>query len=80
MLTPPQAARRLQVSADKLRGWILAGELRAVNVAARRSGRPRWRIDPVDLEQFLAARSAQGPLPAGPRPRRRRDPAVIEFY
>ena len=34
MLTPPQVAELLGVSADKVRGWISKGELNATDVAA----------------------------------------------
>jgi hypothetical protein len=79
MLTPPQVARRHGVSPDKVLGWIHSGELRAINVAARRGGRPRWRIDPADLVVFEQARSA---VPrAAARPKRRRQVAgVIEYF
>lgn len=76
-LTPPQVAKRLAVKPDKVRNWIARGELRAVDLADRRGGRPRWRIDPVDLELFLAGRAAKPPSPA---PRRRRPKgAFTEF-
>jgi len=77
-LTPPQVARRLAVSPDKVIGWIRAGELRAVHVVRSLGGRPRWRIDPADLAVFEARRSA-GPTPKPVR-LRRRDPQVIEFF
>jgi len=78
MLTPPQVARRLAVKPGKVLGWIKSGELKAINVAQRPSGRPRWRIDPADLAAFEARRSA-GPTPKPVR-RRRRNPQVIEFF
>jgi hypothetical protein len=74
-------ARLLRVSADKVLGWIYSGELRAVNVAARRGGRPRWRIDVADLALFEQAREAV-PEPAAARTPRRRGQAagVIEYF
>jgi excisionase family DNA binding protein len=77
-LTPVEAARQLGVSPDKIRGFIAAGELRASNLAMRQGGRPRWRIAPVDLEEFLARRSA---VPRPRRTRRRKEQAeVIQFF
>lgn len=60
MLTPPEVARRLGVNPDKVRAWIAAGELRAVNVAQRHGlSRPRWRVDETDLEAFKSRRLAE---------------------
>jgi excisionase family DNA binding protein len=77
--TVPEVAERLGVNGTKVRAWIGAGELRALNVAASRNGRPRWRIDPADLAAF--ERSRQG-TDSVPKPtRRRQQPAeVIEFF
>jgi len=41
MLTPPKLAKRLGVSADKVRGWIKSGQLAATDVCNRPGGRPR---------------------------------------
>jgi excisionase family DNA binding protein len=57
-LTPPEIAERLRVSEDKVRGWILRGELAAVNVADRLGGRPRWRVSAEALAEFQARRAA----------------------
>jgi hypothetical protein len=56
MLTAPQAAKRLAVAPEKVRRWIENGELAATNAALQDSSRPRWRIDPKDLEDFRTAR------------------------
>ncbi len=32
-MTPPAVAKRLGVNAEKVRGWIHSGELRAVNLS-----------------------------------------------
>lgn len=77
-MTPAQIAERYGVSSDKVRGWIQAGDLAAVNVAARASGRPRWVVTPEALAAFEAARSAQ-PTPKVQRRRRRQASDVIEF-
>lgn len=78
-LTPPQLARRLGVSPDKVVGWIRRGELRAVNVADRPTGRPRWRINPADVATFEARRTAQV-APKVQRGRRQQDTTVVEFF
>jgi excisionase family DNA binding protein len=81
-LTPPEVARLLRVSADKVLGWIRRGELKAVNVSNR--DQPRYRVRREHLEEFLAAREVQPPAPRTPRKQRR--PAgrlgndVIEFF
>ena len=77
-ITPPALARRYGVSAEKIIGWIRSGELRAVNVAAKPSGRPRWRISESDIEHFEVRRAAVTTKTT----RRRRKPAagIIEFF
>ena len=77
-LTPPMLARRLGVSPDKIRAWIQAGELRAVNVATNRSGTPRWLIDERDLEAFERLRT----VPPKPTTRRRQRSMqhIIKFF
>jgi hypothetical protein len=79
-LTPPAIAKQLGVHAEKVIGWIRAQELRASNVAQKATGRPRWRINPADLELFLAARSEPAVPAQSMRRRRRRQPDVIEFF
>ena len=59
LLTVTEVARRLQVNRDKVLGWIHYNRLRAVNTAKGSLGRPRWRIKPADLDDFLAGRTGQ---------------------
>ena len=68
-LSPPALARILAVKPSKVLGWIDTGELRAVNIAENRTGRPRWKILPEHLNEFLAGRSNEDA--PSPRPRRR---------
>lgn len=77
--SPAEIAERYAVAVDKVLGWIARGELRAVNVATRAFGRPRWRISPEALEQFERARANQVPTRA-PRKTRKCDAEVIQFY
>ncbi len=75
-LSPPAIAERLGVSPEKVIRWIARGELRAVNLADRLGGRPRWRVSQADLESFLAARAAQ-PRPGRRRPRTESYPRYV---
>jgi hypothetical protein len=70
-ITPPELARQWGVDPHKVVAWIRAGELRAIDVATRRGGRPRYLIDLADIEVF-----EQGRLVAPPTriPRKRRMP------
>lgn len=80
MLTPPQIAARLAVKSAKVIRWIVAGELVGINVANTGCTRPRWRVDPADLEAFLRRRSAV-PTPTAKRRRKEKSPAdFVEFY
>jgi hypothetical protein len=72
-------AGRFGVSVDKVASWIKTGELRAINVARRGNGRPRWRIAPADLAIFESVRAAT-PVESGSRRRRQQPPGVIEFF
>jgi excisionase family DNA binding protein len=79
MLTPPQVAKQLGVSPDKILAWIRKGELDATNVATVGSARPRYRISEEDLAKFQGTRQNVKPPPKPPR-RRKTDPNVIEFF
>jgi excisionase family DNA binding protein len=59
LLTVTEVARRLKVNRDKILGWINYGRLKARNTAKGALGRPRWRIKPDDLEDFLAGRAGR---------------------
>lgn len=69
-LTPPEIAKLLRVSHEKLIGWIRRGELAAVNVG--NGTRPRFRISQESLDAFLRRREVQ-PIPKA-MPRRRQVP------
>jgi len=78
-MTPPDVARYLGIDAAKVLDWIRDGELKAYNVAARSSGRPRWRIEKEALDEFLRRR--QSPVPLAPQPsRRRKNENVTEYF
>jgi Helix-turn-helix domain len=67
-LTVADLALLLRVGEDKIRLWIKAGELMAVNTAATLASKPRWIVLPRDLDEFQRRRSGATP----PKPARRR--------
>lgn len=67
-LAPPEIAKQLRVSPEKVLGWIRRGELKAVNVSNGHS-RPRYRVSQESLDAFLKYREV---YPPPPRVRRRR--------
>ncbi len=78
-MSPQQVAKRLRVSADKVRDWINKGELKAVNVANRDSSRPRWRISEDAIRDFENKRQASTP-PSAVQRRKKNDDGIIEFF
>jgi predicted site-specific integrase-resolvase len=56
-LTPPQVARILGTDAGRVLTWIRSGALKAANLSE--GDRPRWKINPDDLQRFLDTRSNQ---------------------
>jgi excisionase family DNA binding protein len=68
-LTPPAIAMLLRVSPDKILGWIRRGQIKAINVG--NGVRPRYRVSPQSLDDFLASREFK---PPSPRVRRRPEP------
>jgi excisionase family DNA binding protein len=76
-LTSDEVAKRLRVSPDKVRGWIKAGALKAINTASARCRKPRFVVTPESLAEFERKHSAAEP----PKPNRaRRRPAVKDFF
>lgn len=71
---PRDLALRWGVCVDKVLNFIRSGELRAFNVAAKNSRRPRYRIPVESVQQFEdQTRAAAVPeAPAAPAPPRRR--------
>jgi hypothetical protein len=78
-LTPPQYASKLGVHPRKVIGWIMRGELEAINVASSPAGRPRYRLRPADIAAFEQKRQA-GVIPTKRAARRRTGVNVIEFF
>lgn len=78
-LRPRELARMWGVATDKILGFIHRGELRAMNVASRRNGKPRWLVDLADIVVFEQSRTATPAQP--PTGRKRTDaPNVIQFF
>jgi excisionase family DNA binding protein len=50
-----QAARKLGISEDQLRGFVKAGELRFINLGLGKK-RPRMRFTQTDLDDFIERR------------------------
>lgn len=75
--TPPKIARELGINVNKVLGWIARGELAAVNLAERPTGRPRWKVSREALDEFLASRTPAAPQP---RKRRARKSEELEYY
>jgi hypothetical protein len=75
--TPNELARLLRVSPDRVREWVKAGIIGAVNVSAHDCGRPRYVILPHHLAEFEKRRAAAPP----PKPqRRRRKAAAVDYF
>ena len=56
-LTPPELARQWRIKPEKILAWIRSGELRAINVATEQRGRPRYLIEPDEVEAFEQRRA-----------------------
>jgi excisionase family DNA binding protein len=67
-MTVREAARYLRVSPDKIRGYIRASRLGAINTAGARCVKPRFVILPHQLAEFIQQNSAAPP----PKPAKRR--------
>ncbi len=78
-LSPPAFAKRYGVNPDKVHTWIRNGELAAIDVSTKPTGRPRWRIMPEAVEAFEARRAAKPPAPKPKRRRRTSTDPVVEY-
>jgi hypothetical protein len=78
----PTVAREMGVAEKKVIGWIRSGELRALNLARSRDGRPRYAIDVADIEAFEQSRQVipDGGASTTQRLRRRTPGNVKEFF
>ena len=78
-MTPPEIAKLLRVSPEKVIGWIRRGELRAINVSNGWQ-RKRFLIGQDDLDAFLTRREVHPPPPRPRRMRQAADPDFIEYF
>jgi hypothetical protein len=69
--TVREVSRRYRVSPARVRAWIAAGDLGAVNVAAVLCGRPRLTVTPESLAAFEARRQVVPTTKPARRQRRR---------
>jgi hypothetical protein len=80
-LTVREVARYLRVGADRVRSWIRAGELHALNTAPAKCRRPRLVVLPHHLAEWERTRRAAAPAPKPPKPpKRQRRTKGIDFY
>jgi len=76
-LSVPEVAKLLRVRPDKVLSWIRSGRLRGYNVAEKEQGRPKYRVNREDLDNFAKRRGVIQPAPTGrPTGTRRRIPKV----
>jgi hypothetical protein len=71
-----EVARYLRVSPDKVRGWIKAGALKAINTASALCARPRFVVLPHHLEEWERGRLTVTP----PKPKRKRRITKVDYY
>jgi transposase len=76
-LTVREVALRYRVGRAKVLGWLRRGELRGINVAGVRCGKPQYVVPPDALTEFERGRAAAEPAPL---PRRRRRVAQIDYF
>lgn len=76
-LTPPAIAEQLGVDVHEVLRWVRSGALSAVDLRRPGSSRPRYRVSPHALNDYLAGRRVQPPTP---RARRHRRPPDLRHY
>jgi hypothetical protein len=69
-LSPPEIAAEKGVDVAKVLSWLKSGELVGYDLSERKGKRPRYKINPADLEAFLRRRQVQPPLPRPPKTKR----------
>ena len=76
-LTPREVAQLCRVSPERVRGWIVRGELGAINTADVHCGKPRFVVLPEHMRDFATRRKV---VPETKPPRRRRLPTGLVDY
>lgn len=59
LLTVIDVAAHLQVHRRTVLDLIASGDLRAINIGGARAHGARWRVRPLDLEDFVSARASR---------------------
>lgn len=57
LLTVREVSDRLGLRRHAVLALIRCGELRGIDVSLTPGGRPRWRIDPDEMEAFVTRRT-----------------------
>ena len=76
-LTVSDIAARYRVSAERVRGWIASGQLRALN-RRERGKRPSFVVLPGDLITFERSRTISPP--AATPARRKKQIKLVDYY
>lgn len=79
-LTPPELARRWQVSPEKIVTMLRNGTLHGFDVALPGSRRPRFRINLSEVIAFEERRSARQPVTAVRRKRKTQDADFVQYF
>ena len=81
-LTPPQLAKLWGVGVSKIHILIQRGKLHAFDISlSPGQGRPRWRIDPAEVERFEYSRTAcRDSVVTSPKRQQRRQTKEIPEY
>jgi hypothetical protein len=79
LLTPPQLAKIWGCSPEKILALIRSGELRALNLASRLGGQPRYRIDLSAVREFELSRTVV-PTPRARKRAKVKEQNWVEFY
>jgi hypothetical protein len=76
--TVAELARRWRVSENKVRAWIRAGILAAINTSDARCRRPRFVVTPEAVAAFECSRHVATSSPA--KPKRKRKTTEVNYY
>lgn len=79
LATVKDVASRYAVSPNKIRKWVKAGALVAIDVATG-GGVPRFRFTQEALDKFEASRSTRPPAPKPARKRRGKTSDAKPFF
>ena len=72
-------AARWRIGGDRIRAMIQRGELAALNVSPSKAGKPRFVVTAEEVERWEARHRVAEPRRLR-APRRKRPPAMIDFY